>query len=175
MPAQIELDELNGVNVRTHGVVNLNVGVVDSPNIKVTPLVALRVGQNAFVKYNQLHVLSMGDATQIGNLRFWLAAGDLLPGEVIQTSLSSQPNVYRAVTYDVPTQATRTFGAGGNLMPGPAEPASANLGVGGLLTGHLTAPGYSDLFAWQVQLGANTPPGALRTKRFTWAWDEDIV
>lgn len=172
MPAQLEIDELNNVSVRSHAVVNLNVGSVDAPNIVVGPLVALKANRNAYTKYNQLHFVDMGGATTISNIRIWISAGELLPTEVIQTNLSTAPITYVSPTYSVPDTSRLSFN---ELRMPTSEPVSANLGIGGSLTGTLTAPGYSDLWVWQVQIGSQVPVGALRTKRFTFAWDEDVV
>ena len=54
-----------------------------------------------------------------------------------------------------------------------AEPASANLGIGGSLSGQVTAaPAYSDWGVLQLDVSNLTPAGALNQKTFTFQYDE---
>lgn len=168
MAAHLEIDELNDVRTTTHGVYNLNVGSVDAPNITVGPKTAIKASNPAFIKYNMLHFTDFGGATEVKNLRVWMSAGSLLADEHVYTNLTSIPGIYSSPAFLIPDQ-NQTWS--GNEMPTSA-PGSANLGIDGSLAGILDAPGTSDIWKWQVRVGANTPVGALPTKRFTFAWDE---
>jgi hypothetical protein len=165
MSATLELDEYNGGGVRTHGVVNLNVGSIDSPNIVVSPTSAIQVGTNSFAKYNQLHFTSLGGAT-VSGITVWMSQGAVVSGETLVTNLGGASN-YFTVPLAVPTRQT----IGGNMMP-TAAPTGPNLGIGGSLVGTLSAPGVSDIWQWQLQLSKTVPRGTLATKEYSVSWIE---
>jgi hypothetical protein len=173
MSAIVEIDEINGGGVTTHGVVNFNVGCVDQPNIIISPATAVSVGKNAYTKLHRLHFLDLGEASSISGLKVWLSTVQYKgTSERIKSNLP-RPGIeyyYPMTTADVPTAATYTM----YTMP-VTQPASANLGINGSLTGILTEPGVSDIFKWQLQTDAYIPPGTLGTKEFTFAWTEDYA
>lgn len=166
MAATLEIDELNQLGLLTHGIVNLNTGNADGPNLAVTPDVAIRAGQNAYVKYHKLHFTDLGTASSVQNLRIWVT-GVFAAGEAIQTNLWTTDGGYQRVTFQTPTPIT--YAANPILT---ADPGTANLGIGSSLTGSLTGPGSSDIWKWQYQTALNTPSGAVPTKQFMFAWDE---
>lgn len=166
MAATLEIDELNQLGLLTHGVVNLNTGNADGPNLAVTPDIAIRAGQNAYAKYHRLHFLDLGSASSISNIRIWVT-GTFGTGEGIQTNLWTNMGGYQVVTFQTPTPITYTANP---ILT--SDPTTANLGIGGVLSGALSAPGSSDIWKWQYQTALNTPTGAIPTKQFIFAWDE---
>lgn len=181
MSATVEIDEFNGGGVITHGVVNLNVGSVDQPNIAVTPSTAIERGANSYVKYNRLHFLDLGDVSSISKIRIWLSSGGFKSGEAIKTNLVRVGlENYVPATIKAPS-ATRLVG---NSMP-VAEPKQGsepiqNLGIKGSLTStiastDLQSEWVSDIWQWQVQTSATMNPGVLMTKEFTFKWDEELT
>jgi hypothetical protein len=165
MAATVEIDEANGAGeTLSHNVANWNFGANDEKEVvpATYPIVA---GQNSYTKYWKLHVTAMGGSNKIDNLQVWKSAGAYVTGEGIQCSLRTSS--YAAPTYATPTQSTYTDQA----MP-TADPAAANYGIGGSLSGSLTGAGSSDYLKAQLQTTGSTPPGNVNQKTFTIQYDE---
>jgi hypothetical protein len=166
MVATVELDESNTVSETvTHNVSNINVGNDDSPNL--TPAsYPITAGQNAYEKYLRFHVTAMGGSNKIDNLQIWKSAGAYPTGGGIQTNLETSS--YSAVSFATPSTSTFTD----NVMP-TADPGSANLGIGGSLSGSITSDdNYSDYWKFQFQTTGSTPPGNITQETFTFQYDE---
>lgn len=104
-----------------------------------------------------------GTFNEVQNLQFYKSAGTYGTGIGIQwdgettayaTPVSSNSTV---ATTDVPT----------------ADPGSANVSVGGELTGSLTASGYSDYIVLQLDSTTATEAGDTNTFTFTLQYDEN--
>lgn len=165
MVATVELCESNGAGETvTHNVSNVNYGNVDAPNL-VPASYPITAGENSYIKYLRIHVTAMGGSNKIDNIQIWKSAGAYVTGEGIQTCLRTSG--YVQVTYATPVKTTYTDQA----MP-TADPASANLGIAGSLTGNLVAAGYSDYWKSQLQTTTSTPAGDVNQKTFTMQYDE---
>jgi len=167
MTATFELSESNGASETvTDGITNLNYGSADQANLTPAdhPITA---GENSYEKWVRCHFT--GTFNKIDNIRIWKSAGDYVTGESIKTNLTTDAGSYSAASYSQPTQNTSTVAT--NDMP-TSEPSSANLGIGGSLTGSLTSEGYSDYWVSQLQTTTSTPPGDVNTKTFTIKYDE---
>jgi len=165
MAATVEICESNTVSETiTHNVTNLNWGNSDAPNLAYASY-PVTAGNNAFIKYDRLHVTAMGGSNKIDNTQIFKSAGGYVTGEGIQTCLRTSG--YTAVTYATPVTTTYTD----QVMP-IADPAAANLGIAGSLAGSLTAIGYTDYWKWQTQTTGSTPPGNTAQKTFTIQYDE---
>jgi len=163
--ATVELCESNtGGETITHNITNMNYGDDDSPNL--TPATyPIKAGENSFEKWLRLHVTAMGDSNAIDNIQIWKSAGAYVTGEGIQTNLKT--SAYTAETYAAPSKTTYTD----QVMP-TADPAAANLGIAGSLSGQITAIGYSDYWRSQLQTTVSTPAGDVNQKTFTIQYDE---
>jgi len=165
MAATFELSESNGAGETvTDGISNLNYGSVDSPNLDPATY-PITAGQNSYEKWVRCHFT--GTFNKIENIQIWKSAGDYVTGESIKTNLTTSG--YSAATYSTPTQSTSTVAT--NDMP-TSDPGSANLGIGGSLSGSLTSAGYSDYWVSQLQTTTSTPAGDVNTKTFTIQYDE---
>ena len=165
MVATFELSESNGATETvTDGITNLNYGSTDAPNLDPATY-PITAGQNSYEKWVRCHFT--GTFNKIDNIRIWMSAGTLVTGESILTNLTTSG--YTAATYATPTTSTSTVAT--NAMP-TSEPSSANLGIGGSLTGSLTAAGYSDYWVSQTQTTTAASPGDTNTKTFTIKYDE---
>jgi len=165
MVATVEICESNTVGETvTHNVSNLNYGSADVPNLVVATY-PITVGANSYLKYDRVHVTAMGGSNVIDNIQIWKSAGAYVTGEGIQTNLET--SAYTAESFATPVQTTYTH----NVMP-TADPAAANLGIAGSLTGTLTATGYSDYWKHQLQSTGSTPPGSANQKTFSIQYDE---
>lgn len=165
MVATAQLDEYNGAGqTQTANVTNCNFGNTDAPNI--TPASnPITAGTNAFEKWWKMAFA--GTFNQVDNLKIWKSAGNYVTGEGIDASLTESG--YTAPTYATPTQTTSVVAV--NVLP-TTEPAGANLGIGGSLTGNLSSPGSSDYCVMQLQTTGATPPGNVNQKTFTFQYDE---
>ncbi len=165
MTATFELSESNGAGETvTDGITNLNYGSADQPNLDPATY-PITAGQNSYEKWVRCHFT--GTFNKIDNIRIWMSSGTYVTGETIKTNLTTSG--YTAASYSQPTQNTSTVAT--NDMP-TSEPSSANLGIGGSLSGSLTSEGYSDYWVSQLQTTTSTPPGDVNTKTFTIKYDE---
>ncbi len=161
MAATVEIDERNGApaGTLTHNITNSNMGSTDAVNLDpvtypVTP------GNNTFEKWQQLHVTAMGGSSKIDNLKIW-RTGAL--GGVATHKTNARTTVYGgAEVYAAPTAAASVYT---QTMP-TAVPASANLGIGGLLTGSLLAIGSSDYLIHQIQTNVADVAGSTTTMNY---------
>jgi len=148
MAATVEIDEENGKSsstALTHNISNSNMGSVDASNLN--PIAnPIAPGKNSFEKWQLVHVIDMGTSSTINNIRVW-RSGSLGANAIHLTNASSTS--YRGESkYRTPTDSTSPFA----IFPIPTSiPGSANLGVGGSLTGSLTKSGYSDFLVHQIQ------------------------
>lgn len=161
MAATVEIDEANGAGETiTHGITNTNMGAVDSPNLDpvANPVTA---GENAYEKYQQIHVTAMGGSSQIDNLKVWRTGA--LGGSAVHLTNARETSYGGAEAYAQPVATASTKAT--QPMP-TAEPAGANLGIGGSLTGVLTAAGSSDYLVHQIQTDPGDTAGSTSTMNY---------
>jgi hypothetical protein len=170
MAAVVEICEANGVGETiSHNIANINFGSNDSSAL--TPATyPITVGQNSFLKYVRIHWTS-GTANKLDNFRVWKSAGAYVTGEGIQCNLET--SAYSEEAYATPVATTYTH----NTMP-VADPGAPNIGIGGSLSGSLTAGGAigdttaSDYIKMQLQTTGSSPAGNVNQKTFTFQYDE---
>lgn len=163
MPATIEICESNGAGETiTHNITNSNMGSSDAVNLD--PLVyPITPGNRTYAKYQRIHVTAMGGSSKIDNLKVW-RTGALGSGGTHGHVTNARTTSYGgAATYAQPV-ATAITGAD-QVMP-TSVPATANLGIGGSLTGSLTATGYSDYLIHQITTDASATAGSTSTMNY---------
>lgn len=156
MAATVEIDETNGSSgseTVTHGITNSNFGSVDSPNLDPVAN-PIQPGNNSFEKWQQFHVTSMGGSSEIKNLKVWADSG--ASGSDTQAANVTTSSYTATTSYSTPTDSSSTVAT--NTLP-TSEPGSANLGIGGSLSGALTSSGTSDYLVMQLQVDAATTSG----------------
>lgn len=160
--ATVEIDERNGApaGTLTHNITNTNMGTVDQINTDpvanpVTP------GSNTMEKYQQVHVTAMGGSSKIDNLKIWRTGA--LGGAAVHLTNARTATYGGAPTYATPTVSASTVAT--QTMP-TAVPGTANLGIGGALTGNLTAAGSSDYLVHQIQTNAADTAGSTSTMNY---------
>lgn len=165
MAATVEIDEENG-NVSspalTHNVSNSNMGSADAANLN--PLAnPIAPGANSFEKWQLLHVVDMGTSSMINNIRVW-RSGSLGANAIHLTNASSSD--YRGeAKYRTPADATSPYA----IFPMPTSiPGSANLGIGGSLTGSLTKSGHSDFLVYQIQTTEAAVAGSTTVMNYSY-------
>jgi hypothetical protein len=160
MAATVEICESNGAGETiTHDNANSNMGSADAAALDpvanpVTP------GNNTFEKWQRVHVTAMGGSSAVQNLKVWRTGA--LGGTAVHIT-NARETGYTQAAYAQPVATASS--AATQAMP-TAEPAGANLGIGGALAGQLTGAGYSDYLVHQVQTGAGDTAGATTTMNY---------
>jgi len=153
MSAVTQISEYNGAGeTKSADVANLNFGSVDASELVVNDN-PINVGENSFEKKFTLEVTDINDVTIVRNIKIW-RNGALGANASLKTS--AREASYAEPTYSAPTAAASAFTQD---MPA-AEPTGANVGIGGSLTGELTAAGETDLIVAQLQTVAGATAGA---------------
>jgi hypothetical protein len=159
MAATYQWSESNTVSQTvTDGITNINFGSNDSANI-VTATYPIIAGQNSFEKY--IRAKFSDTFTEISNMKFWKASGDLKEDEVImaaanQVFATPVSTISSKATVEVPTSV------------GTALAIQSTEGD----TSKITTPGYTKYIVMQTQTSSSTPAGAVNTKVFCFQYDE---
>ena len=158
MAATVEIDEANGAGeTLTHNITNSNMGNVDSVNLDpvaypITP------GDRSYIKYQKIHVTAMGGSSKIDNLKVWRDGA--LGGSATHVTNARTTSYGGALTY---AQPVKTSVSGVDQTMPSSAPASANLGIGGSLSGSLTETGSSDYLGHQIVTNAGVVAGSTST------------
>ena len=161
MSATVQIDESNGAGETiSANITNTNMGSADSANLDATanPVVA---GENTYEKWQRFHVTAMGGSSKIDNLKVWRTSA--LGGSAVHKTNARETSYGGAETYAQPIVTTSTVAT--QTMP-TSEPTGANLGIGGSLTGSLTATGYSDYLVHQIQTDSGDTAGSTSTMNY---------
>lgn len=161
MAATVQINEFNTVSeTKTANITNSNMGSVDSPNLDAVanPIAA---GDNSFEKWQKMEVTNMGGSSKIDNLKVWRTTA---LGSYASHKTNARTTSYGgAETFATPTASTSTVAT--QEMP-DSEPSGANLGIGGSLSGALTAAGSSDYLVHQIQTTSDAVAGASCTMNY---------
>ena len=164
MAAIVTIDESNGAGeIQNADIANLNYGSNDSSELAVATY-PITQGENSFEKWVRFHVTDLGGVSAVDNLRIW-RTGALGANATHKCNLRTS-SYDGAQTYAAPSATDRSATYDYAQDMPTSEPATANLGIGGSLTGQLTAAGYSDYFVSQIQTTASATAGANTTLNF---------
>lgn len=158
MSASVSLSESNGAGETiTAGITNSNMGNTDAVNLDpvaypVTP------GDRTYAKYQRFNVTAMGGSSAIKNLKVWRTSA--LGGSATHKTNARETSYAGALSYATPVKTAIT--SVDQNMPTSA-PSGANLGIGGSLTGQLTATGYSDYLIHQILSDSADTAGSTST------------
>jgi len=162
MAATVEIDEFNGASAgtQTHNITNTNMGSTDAVNLDpvanpVTP------GNNTYEKYQKIHVTAMGGSSSIQNLQIWRTGA--LGGSATHKTNARTSSYGGAATAATPVATSSSVAT--QTMPTSA-PGAANLGIGGSLSGSLTATGSSDFLVHQIQTNGADTAGSTSTMNY---------
>lgn len=161
MAATVEIDEANGAGqTLTHNITNTNMGSVDAVNLDpvANPIIP---GNRTFEKWQKVHVTAMGGSSQIDNLQVWRTGA--LGGAATHLTNARTTSYGGAPTYATPVSSASSIAT--QTMPS-ADPAAANLGIGGSLTGALTATGSSDYLVHQINTNGADTAGSTSTMNY---------
>jgi len=168
MVATVKVHEWNGISpgVVTIGITNINFGSKDAAELVAAdyPIIA---GQYSFEKW--LKLVFNGNFNVIDNIKIWKESGVYKTNEGIQTNLISSGYLNATYTPGGPSENDSAIAI--NTLP-VAEPGSANLGIGGSLTGYLVDEGSSDYLILQLMTTSYTEAGDTNRKSIKFQYDE---
>lgn len=104
-----------------------------------------------------------GTFNQIQNLQFYKSSGTLEDGVTIEWEGEE-------TTYATPVSSGSTVAT--TAIP-ESDPGTANVSIGGELTGSLSTAGFSDYVVLQLNTTTATPSGDTNTYTFTLQYDEN--
>ena len=173
MVATFSWVESNANDTDTSVPTNLNLGSTNTVDLAPSTY-PITAGTYSYSKW--VRGMWTGAFTRIENLQFWMSASGTgyVTGEKL--NYSGTTGTYDGTdTFAVPT--TNLDAAGGTLKAMiVADPAAANIGVGGSLTGSITTSAVgsnaSDFIVVQATIGATASAGAVQQKTFTLQYDE---
>ncbi len=163
MAATVEIDEANGAGeTLTHDITNSNMGSDDSVNLNAVTY-SIAPNTRTYIKYQKIHVTAMGGSSKIDNLQIW-RTGSLGTGGTPHHYTNARTSSYGgALEYATPT---RSAVSGVDQEMPTSAPGSANLGIGGSLSGALTATGSSDYLGHQIAVDASATAGSTTTMNY---------
>lgn len=170
MAATVDIAETNGTapGTRTDGITNSNYGAADTVNLNpdANPMPP---STNSFQKWQQWKLTALGGSSQIKTLKYYASAG-LATGATHKFNGHTTQGTYdtsKKTVYETPDQLSAESP---NTVPTTA-PGSANIGIGGSLTGNLSSAGtYSDFIVVIVVLDGTATAGTTVT--ITYGYDE---
>jgi hypothetical protein len=161
MAATVVINEYNGAGeTETANITNSNMGSTDAANLVAAsyPIVA---GENSYEKWQKIDVTAMGGSSAIDNLKVWRTGA--LGGSATHDTNARESTYGGAESYVTPVATTSTIAT--QTMP-TSEPTGANLGIGGSLSGSLTATGSSDYLVHQIQTDSGDTAGSTSTMNY---------
>lgn len=165
--ATVEICESNGTTPTVnHNITNSNMGSTEAVNLDpvaypITP------GNNSFEKWQRIHCTDIGSSSKLDNFKVWRTGS--LGANASHLTNARTAGYEGAQTFDtvngpLATDRSATYKYT-QAMP-TSTPASANLGIGGSLSGNLAAPGYSDYLIHQIQTTGSATAGATCTMNY---------
>jgi len=164
MTASFAIHESNEVGETTSVATDVNFGSSDTPNL-TTASYPIDVGDNSYEKWERFQFT--GSFNKIENLKVWKSAGNYQTDEVINTNGTTSG--YSQASFATPTASGSSEAT---IAIPTSEPAGANMGIAGALSGSLTAVGYSDYWVLQTTSSASTEAGDGNQKTFTIKYQE---
>lgn len=161
MAATVEICESNGsTETVTHNITNSNMGNVDQANLDpvANPIFP---GANTFEKAQRYHVTNMGGSSKIDNLKVWRTGA--LGGSAVHLTNARTASYTAKTTYTQPVNTESSIAV--VTMP-TSTPSTANLGIGGSLSGSFTNTGYSDYLYHQIQSDPSDTSGSTTTLNY---------
>jgi hypothetical protein len=150
---------------------NLNLGSANARNLAPS-LYPITAGTYSYSKW--VRGVWSGSFTRIDNLQFWMSASGsgYVTGETLKVSATT--GTYSGTsTYAVPVQTAD--GKANKAMP-IAAPGTANIGIGGSLSGSITTAtppnNAGDFIVVQASIKSTASAGPVQQKTFTLQYDE---
>lgn len=161
MAATVQINEYNGAGeTETANITNTNMGSTDAANLNAVTY-PVSPGDNTYEKWQKIDVTNLGGSSKIDNLKIWRTGA--LGGSAVHKTNARTTDYGGAETFAQPVDTDSTVAT--QDMP-TSEPATANLGIGGSLSGSLTAVGSSDYLVHQIQTDAGDVAGSSTTMNY---------
>jgi hypothetical protein len=161
--ATVEIDESNGAGETvTHNFTNTNMGSTDAVNLDPVAY-PLTPNTRTYAKYQKVHVTNIGTSSKIDNLKIWRTGALGTGGTQTHVTNARLTSYGGAATYATPVNTAIT--GADQTMPS-SVPATANLGIGGSLSGSLVAAGYSDYLIHQITTDSSSTAGSTSTMNY---------
>lgn len=128
-------------------------------NYSSNPITA---GNNSYEVWLRGHFT--GTFNVVDNLQFWMST-DFSPN----TGLTVK---YKANNVGAYVQSVKTTSTVATVAMPTSDPGTANVSIGGSLSGTLTSAGYSDYIVLQLQTTVSAAPGDTSSATFTLQYDE---
>ena len=161
MAATIVINEYNTAGeTKEANITNSNMGSDDSPNL-VAATYPIAPSGYSYEKWQKLECTNLGGSTIIDNLQIWRTTA--LSGSDTHETNARTSTYGGAESFVTPIATNSTIAT--ETMPS-ADPAAANLGIAGSLTGQLTATGESDYLVHQLAIDSGTVAGASCTMNY---------
>lgn len=161
MAATVAIAEFNTASeTKTASITNSNMGSIDAVNL-VAATYPIVPGANSYEKWQKIEVTNMGGSSAVKNLKVWRTTA--LGGSAAHKTNARTSSYGGAPTFATPVATTSSVA--GQTMP-TSEPGTANLGIGGSLTGELTSAGLSDYLVHQIQTDSGDVVGASCTMNY---------
>ena len=138
----------------------LNLGSTNQANLN-TSLYPVVAGSYTYEKYFKVHF--SGVFTSVSDVVFYKSTGSYVTGEVL--NYTGQVTTWATPTNSASSHAT-------TVVP-ITTPTTANVSIGGSLSGSLVAAGETDWIVLQGSYSANTSAGTTNQKTFTFDWVEN--
>ena len=153
MVATHQFSESNGVaETVTDGIVNVNFGNTDAPNIVVASF-PIRAGNNSFSKY--IRSKFTGTFNTISVMKFWRSDGAAMPTGIAITAGAN------------PAYATPSTADDGDAAEPTSEGTALSIGPT-----TITTPSYSNYIRLQMETTVAASPGNTPTFTHTYQYDE---
>lgn len=165
--ATVLIAETNLVGAVITTATNSNMGILDTPNTTLATAYAIPADSYSYEKWQRFSVTVNADGNTITGLRVW-RTGTL--GGASDTHLTNvrTAGYAGAAVYSTPVITVSSYT---QTMP-TADPAAANLGIGGSLTGTITTTGYSDYAVHQIHVHSSTTAGPAAANTMYYQYDE---
>jgi len=161
MAATVQINEYNTVGeTETANITNCNMGNTDAANLDPVAFPVVP-GDYTYEKWQKIDVTAMGGSSKIDNLKIWRTGA--LGGSAAHLTNAREATYGGAETFATPLVTVSTLAT--QVMP-TSEPTDANLGIGGSLTGELTAAGSSDYLIHQIGTDAGDVAGSTSTMNY---------
>lgn len=160
MAATFAWKEYNGASGTGSTITTINMGSVDQASITTPSDYPVLAGENSYEKYIKGDF--SGTFTTIDNIRLYLSSGSIPANDHIyydgETTSYTQPvaTTSSVATTDIPE----------------SEPGTANVSIGGSLSGQLTSAGTSDYIVLQYAVDSGASSGQKGPFTFTLIFDE---
>lgn len=170
--ATVSIAESNGTTPDvTAAITSTHMGTTDTVNMTAGTANAITAGSNSMEKWQRFNVSANASSNTIKNLKVWASA--VLTGSDVHKTNARTAGYEGAQTFDTVNGPLTTDRSGtydySQTMP-TSEPGTANVGIGGSLTGEITTTGYSDYMVMQIQTNSGTTAG--KTVTMYYQYDE---